>query len=450
MGFIPLLLLCGLTFLISRMWKGERSLLAGGILVSGIVFLLAVCNRFSFYPIDTVVIQSDFVSTLGNINWFCGYLSVVAPLGIGLFVLDEEGSGKDGHILRRRIKRGALLVYTILTFVAGFCQGSSSIFIWYGALFFLLLWICVEKEKWIKNWFLMIALWGSSAQLVRLWRYIAPERYNYDVDNACGYFTDSGLTLWIAIAGFCGYLILCLRSRKRTEEKKAGEEDGTVSDKEKRTKINSKSKIFRKILVCVLLIVAAAWIGLIVINTCVGIPFLEENQMFLFDRNWGNGRGSAWQAAFAMLKEMPFLQKLIGVGPDGFADLAYSLPEVSDMLYEEFGNSRLTNAHCELLTCLVNWGVAGTLAYLGMFISFTLRCFRGGKEKPVLYAMAVCLLCYLCHNVVSFAQVLNIPFVFLILGMGEALLRKSQNAQEIKDETQSGAGCGASSYECED
>ena len=38
---------------------------------------------------------------------------------------------------------------------------------------------------------------------------------------------------------------------------------------------------------------------------------------------------------------------------------------------------------------------------------------------------AVCVFCYLVHNMVSFAQVLNFPFVFLAIAMGEGMIRRN-------------------------
>ena len=40
-----------------------------------------------------------------------------------------------------------------------------------------------------------------------------------------------------------------------------------------------------------------------------------------------------------------------------------------------------------------------------------------------MYPLAACIFCYLAHNLVSFSHVLNLPFVFLIMGMGEAIIR---------------------------
>ena len=393
MGCIPLLLLCGLSFLLSRLWSGRKGILYGIIAASGIVFFLGICNRFSFYPIKIEAVQADFISTLGNINWFCGYLSVISPVGIGLFFLEEDKKSR---------KKWVLGIYVMITFMASFCQGSTSIFLWYGALFFFLLWIALEKREWIKNWFLLVMLWGIAAQLVRAMRCIMPERYNYDVDNLCGYLTDSGLTLWIAVLGFLGFSLF--GKKEQTKE---------------------KIKVIHRGMVTTLILVLILWAGVSLVNTYYGISGLNENAFFLWNASWGNGRGATLKAGWQTFGELSFLHKLIGIGPDCFSSFAYSLPELASFLREYFGNSRLTNAHCELLTSMIHVGVLGTLCYVGIFASFVYKCLQKGKEQPLLYVFAVCVCGYFAHNMVSFAQVLNIPFLFLILGMGGCILHKT-------------------------
>ena len=50
-GFIPLILISVMTFLIIHLWRGNRYIVTAIGSVSAIVFLLGVCNRFSVYPI---------------------------------------------------------------------------------------------------------------------------------------------------------------------------------------------------------------------------------------------------------------------------------------------------------------------------------------------------------------------------------------------------------------
>ena len=87
-----------------------------------------------------------------------------------------------------------------------------------------------------------------------------------------------------------------------------------------------------------------------------------------------------YSAGIQILKEFPLIRKLFGAGPDCFACCAYAMPELSDMLYRYFGSARLTNAHNELLTCLVNTGIFGFIFYLGIFVSFIIG---SGKHKQI-------------------------------------------------------------------
>ena len=388
-GCAFLLLLCGLYFLISRMWDGNEKIFYIMTAVAALAFLLGICNRFSFYPIPLSLTAPEFISTLGNINWYCGYLSVSAPFGIGLFVFGDQ-------------RKGLLGIYTVITFMAAFSQGADSVFLWFAALLLVLLWICLKKGEWLKNWVFLVFLWSASSQFIRLMRYLFPGKYNYDADNFCGYCTDSSLMLWIMAGAAILYIII---SRKKLN----------LSEK--------NVTVIKRVLLCAVFSTVAGWLILSLINTKWGLPLLRDKSLFIFNKDWGNGRGAAFHAGISIFRELPFLHKLFGAGPDCFSAYAYSIPEVSVMLHEHFGGSRLTNAHNELLTGLVNTGILGAGFYLGIFVSFIFKCIKRGEKDSEFYIFALCAVCYLIHNVVSFAQILNLPFVFIIMGMGSKKLR---------------------------
>ena len=162
---------------------------------------------------------------------------------------------------------------------------------------------------------------------------------------------------------------------------------------------------------------------LAVYNTNAGISHFIDSSLFLLDENWGNGRGLIYKVSLDVFERMSPLQKLFGVGADGFSAFAYSDAEMQRYLTSCFGESILTNAHCEILTNLINLGLLGTTAFVGVFASFVVRCMKRGEEYPQAYIPAVCVICYFANNLISFSQVLNIPFLFLILGMGEGYLK---------------------------
>lgn len=395
LGTIPLFMLGGFVFMLSHFWKEQKWIISGSMIVSGIVFFLGICNRFSFYPIYIDPPYPTFISTLGNINWFCGYMSVLAPIGITLFVIKESAEYK------RPWNKWLLAVYVYIAFAAGFCQGSSSVFLWNAALFAALFGIASKNTSRLKNWFLVLGLWGTGGQTVRLLKYLFPNHYNYET----AILVDTNLTLGIAVAAFIGYVLMTVFVKK---------------DKELR---NSLKKGLRIALCLAVVLSFAVWISIAVYNTNVGIPALENSELFLLDGNWGNGRGASLKTAFVLFGEMNIFQKLFGIGADGFGAYAYSFPEVKEYLAVFFGESVLTNSHCEVVTNLVNLGIIGVAMYMAMLLSFIYRAMKKGEKQPLLYVFAVCVICYMANNLISFAQILNIPFMFVLLGMGEYYLK---------------------------
>ena len=390
MGLVLLLTLCGLYFFISRFWQDGKIFWHVELIVSALVCLLGILDRFSLYLLPIEIRQPAFISTLGNINWFCGCLTVLASPGICMFLLRTQ----------KKLLYG---VYAVIVFMAGFCQGGSSIFLFFGSLFYILLWISLKKKVWIVNFLLLLSLWGFSAQLIRLARLLSPHRYNYDTDNLCAYMTDSNFTLLVGAAALGLALFLHLKWKKELTEK--------------------TQQILRRIMIVIPLGIILCWITLTGINTRIGIPGLAQKEAFLLTREWGNGRGAAMYSSLQMYRQMPFFHKMFGIGPDCFSAYAYSLPEVAEDLRDYFGTNRLTNAHNELLTALVNTGILGVCFFTGVFLTFTGKCLKEGLRDPAFYLFAVPVICYFVHNIISFAQVLNLPFLFLFLGMGEAKRR---------------------------
>ena len=117
------------------------------------------------------------------------------------------------------------------------------------------------------------------------------------------------------------------------------------------------------------------------------------------------------------------------MGPDCLASFLYAnLSDLSELLDRQFDGARLTNAHNEWLNMLVNVGILGFISYGGIFVSAVVRFLYYGEKVcrgkgKYLCIFAFSAFAYTIHNVVSFQQILSTPFVFLVLGMGECLLR---------------------------
>lgn len=94
---------------------------------AGITIFLRIANRFRFYPFSYMGIDYTYLSTLGNIDWFCGYLSVVVPILMGdlyLARLDRQSG-------RRVYVKELLLVMSFLILIL---SGTESCYLILGGL----------------------------------------------------------------------------------------------------------------------------------------------------------------------------------------------------------------------------------------------------------------------------------------------------------------------------
>ncbi len=402
MGVMLYGLLCVLYFQIRSFWIPDEKMIGLILTASGAVLLLGVLDRFSLHVIPLEIRDPGFLSTLGNINWFTGYLIVFVSVAAGLFVLTDQAWMK--------LLTG---VVSAIGFLAGICQGSSSIFLYFACLFAVLLWIAADApDKCPRLLFLWVAF-CLDAQVIRLLRELLPDGYTYETDNLCGYFSQGNLSLYLLVIGACVILVLqkCLR------------------------KYPAITKYLRRLIAAVMIAFPVVFAGIALQKAGILESFVRTESagaLLQGDVTWGNGRGMTYRIGFLLLSHMSPVQWLFGVGPDCFASYAYSVPEVAAEISGYFGNDRLTNAHCEILTMLVNQGLAGTICYLGMFAAY-LRTGFMKKSNPYSMSIAVAVICYLLHNLVSFANVLNLPFLIILLAMGENDLFFKRDGKKLRD-----------------
>lgn len=388
MGFALYGVLCLLYLMIRLLWRPDKWILYLALFASGVIFLLGILDRFSIYLIPLEIRDPGFLSTLGNINWFTGYLVIFTAVSASLFLLSEE-----------KAMTVFSAIITLLGFAAGFGQGSSSVFLFFTGLFLTLLWIASYEKRRMPQLIILWGIWCLSAQIIRLMRMLIPDGYQYDTENLCGDFTGGSLTIYLFIVGglLLGGVSILMKRKEQTGRW-----------------IRRGLGLFGGIF--------AVFVAVVMLYSyfCVskGMELSElYDRLPWGDDSWGNGRGMTYRAAMMILTQMTPLQKLVGVGQDCFSAYAYSIPQVADELWQYFDNERLTNAHNEILTMLVNHGIAGTISYLSIFITYVYKTGKQAKN-PYSISIAVAVICYLVHNMVSFANVLNLPFLIILLAMG--------------------------------
>lgn len=401
MGLVSQLLFVFIYFMFSGYFRWDDDMLYAVLGGSGLVFLLGILNRYSIYPIPISVKAPEFISTLGNINWFCGYWSVFAPLGI-MFYWNSKGGWQ-------RLAAGA---YVAICFVCGMTQGSRSAYLALIGIFVLLFYLSFQDNQKMYRFLEICGLFTLSGQIARLLRYLPGFTMNYE-DALGDVFTDTGLTLYIGAVVLVLYILFYYLAENRGYQ-------------------IVRYKTLRLYVIVLIAVMVLTYIILTIVNTRIpgGIAGLADKQAFIFNDKWGSSRGVTWICGLQAYREMNLVQKLVGVGPDCFAEYVYAIPKLTERIYIAFGDFRLTNAHSEWITMLINQGTLGVIFYVGIFISAFIRFLKKAPKHTLLYLCAASIWTYMIHNIVSFQQVLNTPFVFLILGIGEGILKEGQTEND--------------------
>lgn len=433
MGFVPQLVFLGSYFAVSRLLPSKSGkIIAGALLaVSFVVFLLGLLNRYGVNPLGMVSSGPSFISTIGNINWYCGYWAVLFPIGATLFVAYRKAPGESDKVFGW--KRAGLGLFTAVGFATGITQGSES---GMAALAVMLLFMgCLAgREKELTKHFVeMLFLFCLVLQVLSLVQSRWPDRNQY-LTGGYLLLTQTWLP-WVAGIGIFLYYLL-LSSKKRQD---------------------AAYRLFRtgwRIAASAAGVVLVFFVILVVWNTLRpgSLGSLSANPLFTFDRDWGSARGGTWTAGIRTWASQNFLHKLLGVGPDGMWMHIYNGPDTGllEAVRAQFGNNRLTNAHGEWITILANLGLLGLAGFAGMMVSAIVRFLQVRKGKALTgnregnisawagsalcMACGMSLFCYTINNIFSFQQTMNVTQMFLVLGLGEAIMRRKKEDGESRDE----------------
>lgn len=387
-------------FAIAHLLEFDKNLLWLFVIGAGAVFVLGFINRYGLDPLNTEVkTYSSFISTLGNINWYAGFYSIMLPIAMTMYWGASNNATKV-----------ISMICSFICFLTGTSNGSNSCFIAIGVGFLFLFYLSFDENERINRLFELLLLLLGGLYFQRIIRVIFKDSYTYYIDSVSGNLT---YTRW-SLVGFVFVLGLYLIFR--------------FLCKKKNFKIE-KYKWIRELFTVLIIVVPGTYLLLVGIVTFVSnnrylrnIPILSNYTYFHYNDAWGSFRGATWWAGARAFVEMDFRQKLIGVGPDGFGHYVRNTHDIKMYLDEVFDGARLTNAHFELLTVLVNTGLLGLIGYLGLFISSIRKGILAYiKDKTEInlvgLSFSAALVCYLCHNIVSFQQCLSTPFVLVVTGL---------------------------------
>ncbi len=396
-------------FVISRYFTGEKFFCGLLLAVTTVVFGLGILNRYGVYPIPMEYANPSFISTVGNINWFCGYWSVTAWLGAIFYWAGEYGSGTKGRWIR--IGLGCL---STIALALGIVQGSDSGMITLAVVLLTLFCSSIRNaEKFRRSLELLLMVCGICIA-VNLADRLFPGALTYKV-GVLKILAES----WIpwAMGALC--LVWYIVFRRHWDGAKFSPAFWKKS---------------RKAVLILLAVILGLYVILGILNTALpgGVPGLAGKALFTFDGNWGSSRGITWAAGIKVWEGQDLLHKLVGVGPDNMADYIYrgGDPALRQTLEGWFEGNRLYNAHGEWITNLANLGLFGMVTFANVILYAFYKFFKAGPQNKLMYFLAISVLSYTVNNIFSFQTMMNLPQIFVLIAVGEALLRKIDVAKK--------------------
>lgn len=411
MGLLSQLMFVGIYFALSRFGTDLKWPLWIIGISGAIVFFFAYIHRFNLDPFGLYegVVEHEkiaFLGLLGQATWYSSYLCVILPLVVGVYVTADWKKAK-----RSVCFRGLTAGFLFLGFCSVVTQNSDSAYVGLGLSFLFLLWFALEDLAVWKQYVEVGLLAVAAAKCTGILQIVFADRAR-TLDPLSEVITKSRAGWLVLAAGVLCYAVTCYAEKKCV---------GRPMQKWKQVICRFRIVLYLLIFLAVCSLPVMIW--LVTTGKFAGnFGVLQESGYMVFDRSWGNGRGTIWSYAVGVFMEYSPLMKLFGCGPDAL--MFYTVAHHAEEIKVVWGDLALTNAHNEWLTAVVDYGIIGGTAYLGIFLTSLVRSVKNYKNRPVLLAMGAAVIAYMGHNISCYQQVICTPLIFMVMGTAEYLIRK--------------------------
>lgn len=405
MGLVTQFLFVWSYFLVSRYWSGEKNywILAGA--VSAIVFIIGVLNRYQYDPLGVFDEigkwewnRIHLLSTIGNINWYCGYVSLLLPLSWYWFWKEE------------RWKRLLGMLGSLLGLLTLFTQGSESGYAGMTGMLIVLLWCSLRNTERLIRFLQTILLIPITPIVITYSIHIMPRGLM---------LSDDGQELVVFWKGWWWILLLVL----------AVLGIALYQHKKSMRDFLQITWIHRTIKLCLLLSMGGLILLFLLCQWSEFVWGLFGNKTLLrIDADWGNGRGALWNAAVQCFLQGDWKQRILGAGPDCFACIIYEKFDLAGQMHitGQWQGAIFANAHNEWLNMLVTQGLLGAISYLGIFVSSFWQFARKENVRPIMVLGMMLIAAYFMNNIFSFQQIVVTPIMFVFLGIMQYYGRENE------------------------
>ena len=339
--------------------------------------------------------RHNFVSTLGNTGLYGRYVTAIGAV-IAWFYIDYDWK------LWQRIVLGISLVLVPCGLMSSNTDATmlGMIIVYFGLLVASL---CAGRGRY----YLETLVLSCAGVLVftALYRNLKKILTVYPMFR----FGRLIMQYWPVMLGVMIILILLRVLVAVFRHRRTGESTDESSANTKGRRIESRIAhilVHLASLACVLIL--AAMIYFSAINTTADLGTLGD--YLRFTKSWGTERGYVWTWVTEIFLGGNLKQQLIGFG-QGMVPVTLSDQYLSTML-SELGYI-FDNAHNVYLHQLINIGVIGVTVYLGFLIMSLRRLFCDEKK----YGFAVALLALMIMDLVSIAEPVTWPLLFILSGI---------------------------------
>lgn len=241
--------------------------------------------------------------------------------------------------------------------------------------------------KRFRRFMLIFAFYGLS-ELIIIYLPVFNDMHA-SIGGVCAMFIKPIVAWFITLIGMAGYIL----SRKVLKE--------------------FDPKISRMIIIaCEILVVAAA------------VYFLVDS-IRNFNDEWGSGRGQIWKYSVNYFADMPFFNKLIGVGPETLHIHNETLSNTMQLLV-------LAN-HSDFLQLLVTNGIIGVGAWITMWGSIIYRQLKHGNMNDASFAFFAAMMCYLGQSFFNTIQGMTTGMLSVLIGYYLGYARKNKKIIATKN-----------------
>lgn len=378
-------------FILSRCYRGKNDIWAYFYIGALAVILIGVIDRLGYDFLvmhDEIPLQYEiFISTIGNVNFYAGFLSMVVPF----FALAPL-------FMKSRINRILSYLLLLAAYLCMFITLANTTYIGVGIAMLFVVYFSLLDTKRLKNLAINAIVFMLSGMIADyLWKHPVTPRA-IDTDTVSLLLLQ--YRLYYAV-GFVGVFLLlfCLWSDGFREETKA--------------RVN---QIIEKIL-------SKVWLGFIVVFVVGVIAYVAADySLELF-----NYRGSIWYFSWQGFLDGGIADKLIGVGP-GLLDTV-TRPEIENAPFYVVWDYYYNTAHNDVLEYLVTTGVLGAvLRLLTYILPFTML--KKGEQQTERAALLAALTGYIGQGLVTGPYVLTYAVYVVLLGAFVGYWRKSIRLKE--------------------